>query len=68
MTLNKTQVCPHCRKKFQGIDQSILPFCSKRCKEVDLNRWLSDYYYIPGTTNDDDESTSTKDTTHEDET
>jgi hypothetical protein len=23
------------------------PFCSKRCADVDLNRWLSDVYRIP---------------------
>nr|WP_246810263.1 DNA gyrase inhibitor YacG [Methyloligella sp. GL2] len=24
------------------------PFCSKRCADVDLNRWLSGRYAIPG--------------------
>jgi endogenous inhibitor of DNA gyrase (YacG/DUF329 family) len=24
------------------------PFCSKRCAQVDLNRWLSGTYVIPG--------------------
>ena len=24
------------------------PFCSRRCADVDLNRWLSDGYAIPG--------------------
>ncbi|MEC9368381.1 MAG: DNA gyrase inhibitor YacG [Pseudomonadota bacterium] len=24
------------------------PFCSKRCAEVDLSRWLSGVYAIPG--------------------
>ncbi len=24
------------------------PFCSRRCREVDLNRWLSGSYVIPG--------------------
>ncbi|RVU39804.1 DNA gyrase inhibitor YacG [Hwanghaeella grinnelliae] len=23
------------------------PFCSKRCADVDLNRWLSEQYRIP---------------------
>ncbi|MGA7999907.1 MAG: DNA gyrase inhibitor YacG [Bradyrhizobium sp.] len=24
------------------------PFCSERCRDVDLNRWLSNSYAIPG--------------------
>ncbi len=37
--------CPICGKsaveKFQ-------PFCSKRCADVDLHRWLSGVYAVPG--------------------
>jgi endogenous inhibitor of DNA gyrase (YacG/DUF329 family) len=29
------------------------PFCSKRCAEVDLNRWLSGGYAIPAVEEDD---------------
>jgi endogenous inhibitor of DNA gyrase (YacG/DUF329 family) len=28
-----------------------LPFCSPRCRDVDLNRWLSGRYVIPGQEN-----------------
>ena len=28
-------------------DQHYRPFCSKRCADVDLNRWLSGGYAIP---------------------
>ena len=24
-----------------------MPFCSDRCKQVDLNRWLSERYGLP---------------------
>jgi endogenous inhibitor of DNA gyrase (YacG/DUF329 family) len=42
----KTQVarCPICGKPT---DASIRPFCSKRCADVDLNRWLSGVYAAP---------------------
>ena len=30
------------------------PFCSPRCRDVDLNRWLSGTYIVPG--RDDEES------------
>ncbi|EHL99157.1 hypothetical protein HMPREF9946_03314 [Acetobacteraceae bacterium AT-5844] len=35
------------------------PFCSARCKQVDLGRWLSGDYVIPGQPvpeNDEEES------------
>ncbi len=28
-------------------DQKYRPFCSKRCADVDLNRWFSGAYSIP---------------------
>jgi len=37
--------CPICGKP--AVDGSR-PFCSERCRDVDLNRWLSDSYAIPG--------------------
>jgi endogenous inhibitor of DNA gyrase (YacG/DUF329 family) len=37
--------CPICGRpaltRFQ-------PFCSRRCADVDLNRWLSGVYAVPG--------------------
>jgi hypothetical protein len=43
--------CPICGKP--PIEASR-PFCSERCRQVDLNRWLSNSYTIPGR-NDEDE-------------
>ena len=31
------------------------PFCSPRCRDVDLNRWLSGSYVIPASENDDED-------------
>jgi endogenous inhibitor of DNA gyrase (YacG/DUF329 family) len=36
--------CPLCGKPT---DASFRPFCSKRCADVDLHRWLSGVYSIP---------------------
>jgi uncharacterized protein len=41
--------CPICGKP--GIEASR-PFCSERCRDVDLNRWLSNSYAIPAAEND----------------
>ncbi len=36
--------CPNCGKPASP---AFKPFCSKRCADVDLNRWLSGTYAIP---------------------
>ncbi len=41
--------CPTCRRVF-GVDEiadaPFRPFCSKRCKLVDLGRWLDGTYCV----------------------
>ena len=37
--------CPICGKKT---DTAVRPFCSARCRDVDLARWLGGGYAIPG--------------------
>ncbi|MEL6767254.1 MAG: DNA gyrase inhibitor YacG [Pseudomonadota bacterium] len=37
--------CPICG---QPTLQSMRPFCSKRCADIDLGRWLTGAYAIPG--------------------
>jgi len=44
--------CPNCGKPTATV---FRPFCSQRCKEVDLSRWLSGSYAIPGGNSDADE-------------
>jgi endogenous inhibitor of DNA gyrase (YacG/DUF329 family) len=36
--------CPICGKPPTA---GFRPFCSARCKQVDLNRWLSESYRVP---------------------
>ena len=43
--------CPICGKPTVA---RFRPFCSPRCKDVDLNRWLSGVYAIPAAETDDD--------------
>jgi hypothetical protein len=47
-----TASCPICRKP---IDPAFRPFCSKRCADVDLQRWLTGRYAIPASEDDDEE-------------
>ena len=37
--------CPICKKPA---DPAYRPFCSRRCADVDLGRWLKGSYAIPG--------------------
>ncbi|MEC5289630.1 DNA gyrase inhibitor YacG [Aurantimonas sp. C2-6-R+9] len=38
--------CPECGR---AAGRENYPFCSARCKTVDLHRWLSGSYVIPAT-------------------
>lgn len=38
-------LCPICRKKVQR-DGEFMPFCSDRCREIDLGNWASEKYVI----------------------
>ena len=35
--------CPICKKESI---EPFIPFCSKKCSDIDLMRWLSDENYI----------------------
>ncbi|MEL6435174.1 MAG: DNA gyrase inhibitor YacG [Pseudomonadota bacterium] len=50
--LRPKRACPECGKPSA---RETYPFCSKRCKDVDLNRWLSGAYVIPGPPLEEDE-------------
>jgi len=43
--LRPARPCPICGKPS---DRTAYPFCSKRCADIDLNRWLNGAYAIPG--------------------
>ncbi|MEM0977130.1 MAG: DNA gyrase inhibitor YacG [Pseudomonadota bacterium] len=52
--------CPICGKPT---DKKYRPFCSKRCADIDLGKWLSEGYAIPGSDTDDEEAVSREDNT-----
>ncbi len=43
--------CPVCKS---AVLEEYAPFCSKRCADVDLHRWLSGGYAIPAVEDDSD--------------
>ena len=45
--------CPECAKPA---DPAHAPFCSTRCQQIDLGRWLKGDYVIPGAKSETDSS------------
>jgi len=42
--------CPICKRPIEDPkpgEKSFFPFCSERCKLIDLGRWLGGKYQIP---------------------
>ncbi|MCC6954051.1 MAG: DNA gyrase inhibitor YacG [Deltaproteobacteria bacterium] len=40
-------LCPICKVSPPSADSKVRPFCSPRCKDIDLHNWLSGTYRIP---------------------
>jgi len=40
-------ICPTCRKEALFEPNPYRPFCSDRCKLIDLDKWASDTYSVP---------------------
>ena len=56
MTSTRLRVnCPHCAKPvFWDDNHAFKPFCSERCKLIDLGAWADEQYAIPAQTPPDD--------------
>ncbi|MFH0799239.1 MAG: DNA gyrase inhibitor YacG [Pseudomonadota bacterium] len=48
MNITRTHRCPHCKKAAAWEGNPFRPFCSERCKLIDLGDWASERYRIPG--------------------
>jgi endogenous inhibitor of DNA gyrase (YacG/DUF329 family) len=42
--------CPTCRREIDWSTSPFRPFCSERCRLIDLGAWLSEQRSIPGDT------------------
>jgi uncharacterized protein len=51
----RTKACPICGKPTL---ETLRPFCSRRCADVDLNRWLSGVYAVPVKEEEDEDGTA----------
>ena len=45
--MSKTVACPNCGKSVPWTPESNWrPFCSERCRLIDLGEWLSEHHHI----------------------
>jgi endogenous inhibitor of DNA gyrase (YacG/DUF329 family) len=48
MTARRTYACPTCKKSAEREGNSRFPFCTQRCRLIDLGRWIDEEYRVPG--------------------
>ena len=39
--------CPTCRREIDWASSDFRPFCSERCRLIDLGAWLTEKHAIP---------------------
>jgi uncharacterized protein len=50
--------CPLCKKVTTWEENPFRPFCSERCKLMDLGAWAKDEYRIPGKKEEEEDEQS----------
>jgi uncharacterized protein len=40
--------CPTCQREIDWSQSTFRPFCSERCRLIDLGAWLTEKHSIPG--------------------
>src|SRR4030095_7533974 len=53
----QTPLCPICKRSLETREDALRfrPFCSKRCADIDLGRWLKGAYAVPATEADNED-------------
>ena len=44
----KNVKCPRCKQEIVWENTLFRPFCSEKCKLIDLGKWAEEKYRIPG--------------------
>jgi endogenous inhibitor of DNA gyrase (YacG/DUF329 family) len=52
---NPVSACPICGRPA---NEAARPCCSRRCADVDLGRWLTEQYRVPGVADTENEDES----------
>lgn len=40
--------CPTCQRPIEWTEAPYRPFCSERCRLIDLGAWLTERHTVPG--------------------
>jgi hypothetical protein len=55
--------CPICKQSVTWEGNPFRPFCSERCKLLDLDNWLEERYRVPARSDTGDEDAAEDSTT-----
>jgi hypothetical protein len=59
MTSSTVIRCPSCKREVEPpVRNRTFPFCSERCRTIDLGRWLGEEFRLSSNSPDDDEDGS----------
>ena len=58
--------CPICKKEVP-LDKPTVPFCSERCRLIDLGKWASEEYVISTPIAQDQDQPGENESEHEDD-
>jgi endogenous inhibitor of DNA gyrase (YacG/DUF329 family) len=50
--------CPQCKKSSSSQEKKVWPFCSPRCKQLDLGDWAAEKFRVPVNTPDSEEDSN----------
>ncbi|HEX4131358.1 MAG TPA: DNA gyrase inhibitor YacG [Pirellulales bacterium] len=50
-------LCSICHRLFDPAESKAMPFCSPRCRQIDLGRWLGEEYRLDSPGDDEDGET-----------
>lgn len=39
--------CPQCHTSFNYYSSEFRPFCTERCRKIDLGHWFQESYVVP---------------------
>lgn len=46
-TQDQLHRCSYCGESFKRSETKNMPFCSRRCQQIDLGMWLNESYGMP---------------------
>jgi endogenous inhibitor of DNA gyrase (YacG/DUF329 family) len=59
MSSPTTSKCPTCKTEVQAPPENrFFPFCTQRCRTIDLGKWLNEEYRLVNDTAEDEEDGS----------